>query len=59
MRKVLQGGICFLLVVLVFGLCGCKAKKGSQQEVVIYTSLDKVFSQPVLDAFEKETGIKF
>ncbi len=32
--------------------------KKAQQKVVVYTSLDKVFSQPVLEAFEKETGIK-
>ncbi len=27
-------------------------------EVVVYTSLDQVFSEPVLEAFEKEKGIK-
>jgi iron(III) transport system substrate-binding protein len=27
------------------------------EEVVVYTSLDKVFSEPILDAFERETGI--
>ena len=27
-------------------------------EVVIYTSVDQVFSQPVLEKFEQETGIK-
>jgi iron(III) transport system substrate-binding protein len=28
------------------------------EEVVIYTSLDQVFSEPVLQAFEEETGIR-
>ena len=28
------------------------------QEVVIYTSVDQVFSEPILNDFEKETGIK-
>ena len=28
------------------------------QEVVVYTSLDQVFSEPVLKAFEKQTGIR-
>jgi iron(III) transport system substrate-binding protein len=28
------------------------------EEVVIYTSLDQVFSEPVLRAFEKETGVR-
>ena len=28
------------------------------EQVVVYTSLDQVFSEPVLQAFEKETGIE-
>jgi iron(III) transport system substrate-binding protein len=28
------------------------------KEVVVYTSVDQVFSEPVLQMFEKETGIK-
>ena len=40
-------------------LAGC-GKRGAPQQlsVVIYTSLDKVFSQPILESFEVETGIK-
>lgn len=34
---------------------GCGGRKN---EVVIYTSLDQVFSEPILQAFEKNTGIK-
>ena len=48
----------FYLVALVLMCAGCKSKKSQQEQVVIYTSLDKVFSQPILEAFEKETGIK-
>jgi iron(III) transport system substrate-binding protein len=29
-----------------------------QQEVVIYTSVDQIFSEPILDKFQEETGIK-
>ncbi len=47
---------CCLFGVLISSLTGCKGKK-SVHEVVIYTSLDKVFSQPILEAFEKQTGI--
>jgi iron(III) transport system substrate-binding protein len=47
--------LCLLLAAL---LAGCKSKTTSQPHVVVYTSLDQVFSQPVLEAFEKETGIK-
>jgi len=28
------------------------------EEVVVYTSLDQVFSQPILETFERETGIR-
>lgn len=47
---------CLWMVLLIL-LPGCKGKNTPQQEVVVYTSLDKVFSQPILEAFEKETGI--
>jgi iron(III) transport system substrate-binding protein len=57
-RKVFITTILFCLG-LIFICGGCKGKTGSkQQEVVVYTSLDKVFSEPILKAFEKETGIK-
>lgn len=49
--------LCFLLIVLNLSFAGCKGKKPTQQ-VVIYTSLDKVFSQPILESFEKQTDIK-
>lgn len=44
-------------MLTLFGT-GCKDKSSNEKEVVIYTSLDKLFSQPVLEAFEKQTGIK-
>jgi iron(III) transport system substrate-binding protein len=57
-RKIFNVAILFCIGLILF--CGgCKGKAGGkQQEVVVYTSLDKVFSQPILEAFEKETGIK-
>ena len=57
MKKAVLISILCLSMVSLF-LTGCKGKDSAQQEVVIYTSLDKVFSQPILEAFEKETGIK-
>ncbi|UCE98684.1 MAG: extracellular solute-binding protein [Planctomycetota bacterium] len=45
------------VVTLSFAFAGCRGKE-PVQEVVIYTSLDKVFSQPILETFEKKTGIK-
>jgi len=44
-----------LLFILLLAL-GC-AKEG-QKEVVVYTSVDQVFSEPILKDFEKKTGIK-
>jgi len=44
-----------LLVILVSALLGCN-RKGAQ-EVVIYTSEDQVFSEPILKAFQAKTGI--
>ncbi|MDH4240568.1 MAG: extracellular solute-binding protein [Phycisphaerae bacterium] len=56
MKEFVSRIACSLLAMLILSLGGCKGKRPAQ-EVVIYTSLDKVFSQPVLEAFEKETGI--
>jgi iron(III) transport system substrate-binding protein len=47
-----------LTVIFAVCLTACRGKKSEQQQVVVYTSLDKVFSRPVLAAFEKKTGIK-
>lgn len=58
MKRQLLCIVCCLLVALILSLVGCEGKGSERQEVVIYTSLDKVFSQPILEAFEKETGIK-
>jgi iron(III) transport system substrate-binding protein len=44
-----------LALVIVFALVACKS---SAREVVVYTSVDQPFSQPVFAAFEAQTGIK-
>lgn len=47
----------FYIVLLTFSvLYGCERAKTN--ETVIYVSEDQVFSEPILKAFEKETGIK-
>jgi iron(III) transport system substrate-binding protein len=38
--------------------CIALACTGRQPEVVVYTSVDQVFSQPVFQAFERESGIR-
>ncbi len=44
----------FLFITLFLIACINKSKN----EVVVYTSVDQVFSEPVLKEFEKQTGIK-
>jgi len=53
-KKMLNVAALFYLS-LVLVLCSCKGKidENRKKEVVVYTSLDKVFSEPVLKAFEK------
>ena len=58
MKKVRFRLVYCLLVVLIGSSPGCRDQKSEQKRIIIYTSLDKVFSQPILEAFEKETGIK-
>ncbi|MBI2298615.1 MAG: extracellular solute-binding protein [Armatimonadetes bacterium] len=42
---------------LAAGLAGC-AQQAAPQQVVCYSSTDQVFAEPVLKAFEQETGIQ-
>jgi iron(III) transport system substrate-binding protein len=42
------------LLVAAFAVLGCKS---NAREVVVYTSVDQPFSQPVFEVFEKQTGI--
>ncbi|OYT11660.1 MAG: iron ABC transporter substrate-binding protein [Bacteroidetes bacterium 4572_112] len=44
-----------LLVLIIFFNTSCN---NHNNEVVVYTSVDQVFSEPILKDFEKETGIK-
>ncbi len=44
-----------ILFCALFGMSGCGASK---EEVVVYTAVDEVFSESILDAFEQETGIQ-
>ncbi|MBA2562395.1 MAG: substrate-binding domain-containing protein, partial [Chitinophagaceae bacterium] len=44
----------FLFITLFLPACINKSKN----ELVVYTSVDQVFSEPVLKEFEKQTGIK-
>lgn len=45
-----------LTISIIWMLANCT--KTDQKEVVIYTSVDQIFSEPILSDFEKDTGIK-
>ena len=43
------------VIIIVFYITSCSLNRN---EVVVYTTVDQVFSEPILKDFEKETGIK-
>lgn len=45
-----------LLIAVAMGLAGCE--KDPRPEVVVYTSVDQVFSEPVFRAFERASGVR-
>ncbi|MFO7918115.1 MAG: extracellular solute-binding protein [Anaerolineae bacterium] len=45
-------------LVLVTTLAGTTACQKKPSQVVVYTSVDQIYSEPILDRFEEETGIK-
>lgn len=45
-----------LALSIIWVFVGCT--KTAEKEVVVYTSVDQVFSDPILKDFEKKTGIK-
>jgi len=47
----------FFILTLTLTLTACSFGKSSQK-VVVYTSVDQVFAEPVLKMFEKQYGIK-
>jgi len=56
MKKYVLASIYSLLFLLIFSTCQTKSEETSV--VVIYTSVDQPFSEPILSVFEQETGIK-
>ena len=45
-----------ILILCLFGMTACTSPK-EKDAVTVYVSEDQVFSEPILKAFEKETGI--
>jgi len=54
MKGWIRRGVAFAIIGTVLCLAGC-GKQGSS--VVVYTALDEMYSRPILDVFENETGI--
>jgi len=51
----------FAVIVAVMSGCGDPSKKQGQKEagrVVLFTSHDRIFSEPIVREFERETGIR-
>lgn len=46
------------VAALVLLAIGCVAERTPDRTVVVYTSVDQVFSEPVLRRFEEDTGIR-
>lgn len=55
----MRGGLPAVVFALMLGAgVGCGPRGAPREEVVVYTSVDQVFAEPVLEAFERETGIR-
>ena len=59
MRSFLTFRILFIAIIVtsLTMLSGC-SENSSQRQVIVYTSVDQVFSEPILKEFERQTGIK-
>lgn len=50
--------VCLVASLLFFATSCSDGTTPRQQTVVVYTALDRVYSEPLLDLFEQRTGIK-
>lgn len=48
--------VCFLVVAALTS-AGCNERPGRQNEVVVYTALDREFSEPIFKSFTMQTGV--
>jgi iron(III) transport system substrate-binding protein len=46
------------LLCVLFAIAGCGQDNADNNVVVVFTSLDRVYSEPILKEFEEQTGIK-
>ncbi len=57
MKKINPAKFLVSIVLVFLAVAGCQARPQADQ-VVIYTSVDQVFSEPILQEFEQATGIE-
>jgi iron(III) transport system substrate-binding protein len=48
----------FMSLVLIAAVLPVACQRQSTKEIVVYTSVDQVFSEPIFREFEKQTGIR-
>ena len=53
--KLTKGFFIYSLCIFI-AICSCN--RDVQRQVVIYTSVDQIFSEPILKDYERETGVK-
>jgi iron(III) transport system substrate-binding protein len=64
MRKITHRGLIACALVAAAALASCQGQRqgsqpgGAANEVTIYVSTDRVFSEPILKAYEQKTGVK-
>lgn len=57
-RRTLSNLAASLVASLGFLVCLTSCAKSRPPEVVVYTALDRLFSEPILKEFERQTGIR-
>lgn len=57
MKRTLRRTLALLVVAVVSTVFASGCRQSRQPVVVVYTALDRSFSEPILDGFEKRTGI--
>jgi iron(III) transport system substrate-binding protein len=54
----LARGLALAVALLAGAASGCRDRSPAKPEVVVYTALDREFSEPILQRFQDETGIR-
>jgi len=59
MRSTVKPIVVFCCLLTLLATClGCEDTRTPKPQVVVFTALDRVYSEPILKRFEEQTGIK-